>query len=125
MRKRILVVEDDEKSRRLLTDVLGHHGYDVAAFDSGERGLHDARRSPPAAALLDIQLPGLSGFDVLAALRAAATGPYVPVVAVTASVMDHDRRRILAAGFDAYVAKPVNIRELLETLHDLLTKGAP
>jgi CheY-like chemotaxis protein len=125
MSRRILVIEDDEKSRRLLTDVLGHHGYDVAAFDCGERGLQDARLRPPQAALLDIQLPGISGFDVLAALRAAATGPYVPVVAVTASAMDHDRRRILAAGFDAYVAKPVNIRELLETLQALFAKAAP
>jgi CheY-like chemotaxis protein len=124
MSRRILVVEDDEKSRRLLTDVLGYHGYEVAAFASGECGLRHARGSPPDAALLDIQLPGISGFDLLAALRAAATGVPVPVVAVTASVMDHDRRRILAAGFDAYVAKPVNIRELLETLHQLLTRPA-
>jgi CheY-like chemotaxis protein len=125
MSRRILVVEDDEKSRRLLTDVLGYHGYDVAAFDSGERGLEHARHSPPDAALLDIQLPGINGFDVLSALRAAATGVHVPVVAVTASVMDHDRRRILAAGFDAYVAKPVNIRELLHTLDELLARSLP
>lgn len=124
MARRILVVEDDEKSRRLLVDVLGYHGFGVAAFARGELALGDARIHPPDAALLDIQLPGISGFDVLAALRAARTGPYLPVVAVTASVMDHDRRRILAAGFDGYVAKPVNIRELLATLNALL-KDAP
>jgi CheY-like chemotaxis protein len=124
MSRRILVVEDDEKSRRLLTDVLGYHGYDVAAFDTGERGLEEARSHAPDAALLDIQLPGISGFDVLAALRAATTGASLPVVAVTASVMDHDRKKILAAGFDAYVSKPVNIRELLDTLDLLLAKAA-
>jgi two-component system, cell cycle response regulator DivK len=122
--ERILVVEDDEKSRRLLVDVLGHHGFDVAAFERGEAALADARATPPRAALLDIQLPGISGFDVLAALRAASAGSYLPVVAVTASVMDHDRRRILAAGFDGYVAKPVNIRELLATLNALLSTDA-
>jgi DNA-binding response OmpR family regulator len=122
VRSRILVVEDDEKSRRLLTDVLGYHGFDVAAFESGERALEDARLILPQAALLDIQLPGISGFDVLAALRSAAAGAYLPVIAVTASVMDHDRRRILAAGFDAYVAKPVNIRELRDTLDALLSR---
>jgi DNA-binding response OmpR family regulator len=122
-RGRILVVEDDEKSRRLLTDVLGYHGYDVAAFDTGERGLEEALSRAPDAALLDIQLPGISGFDVLAALRAAAACARLPVVAVTASVMDHDRKKILAAGFDAYVSKPVNIRELLATLTLLLAKA--
>jgi CheY-like chemotaxis protein len=124
MSKRILVVEDDEKSRRLLIDVLGFHGFRVAAFASGEHGLLDARANAPDAALLDIQLPGINGFGVLAALRAAPDGARLPVVAVTASVMDSDRRRILEAGFDACVAKPVNIRELLQTLNALLSKDA-
>src|SRR5712664_147934 len=112
MPRRILVVEDDEKSRRLLIDVLGYHGYDVWAVDNGEQALRDAQAYAPDAALLDIQLPGISGFDVLARLRSESNGAHLPVVAVTASVMDLDRRKILAAGFDAYVAKPVNIREL-------------
>jgi CheY-like chemotaxis protein len=118
MAKRILVVEDDEKSRRLLADVLGYHGYDVAAVESGEQGLDEARARVPDAALLDIQLPGISGFDVLAELRSWSCGK-LPVVAVTASAMDQDRKMILAAGFDAYVAKPVNIRQLLQTLEQL------
>jgi two-component system cell cycle response regulator len=123
--KRILVVEDDDKSRKLLVDVLGYHGFEVAAFPNGESALEDVRATPPQAALLDIQLPGINGFDLLAALRAGAVaGARLPVLAVTASVMDHDRRRILDAGFDAYVAKPVNIRELLDTLNALLPKDA-
>jgi two-component system, cell cycle response regulator DivK len=123
MGKRILVVEDDDKSRKLLVDVLGFHGFVVAAFSSGEPAIEDARASRPQAALLDIQLPGLNGFQILTALRADA-GASLPVLAVTASVMDHDRRKILDAGFDAYVAKPVNIRELLATLNALLLKEA-
>ena len=120
MSRRIVVVEDDEKSRRLLTDVLTHHGYEVAAVSCGEDGIR-AAQDGAAAMLLDIQLPGIDGFEVLADLRKApSAAPYMPVVAVTASVMDHDRRNILAAGFDAYVAKPVNIRELLATLENLL-----
>ncbi len=89
---------------------------------SGEEGLRCARATVPDAALLDIQLPGISGFEVLAALRACAA-PAIPVLAVTASVMEQDRRKILAAGFDAYVAKPVNIRELLDTLQRLLAQA--
>jgi two-component system, cell cycle response regulator DivK len=123
MGRRILVVEDDEKSRRLLTDILGHHGFEVWAVDSGEQGLRDAQAYAPDVALLDIQLPGISGFDVLQRLRAATGGDRLPVVAVTASVMDHDRKKILAAGFDAFVSKPVNIGELLATLNKLLTKA--
>lgn len=122
MRRRILVVEDDEKSRRLLCDVLGYHGFEVVAACSGEQGLQEARAHSPDAALLDIQLPGISGFDVLAELRTQAGCAPIPILAVTASVMDQDRKKILAAGFDAYLAKPVNIRELLDTLNALLAK---
>lgn len=120
MARRILVVEDDEKSRRLLTDVLEYHGFDVGAYPSGEQGLEHARSASPDAALLDIELPGINGFDVLARLRAESAGASMPVIAVTASVMDQDRKKILAAGFDAYVPKPVNIRELVTVLNDLL-----
>jgi DNA-binding response OmpR family regulator len=123
MPSRVLVVEDDGKSRKLLVDVLGFHGFAVTAFDNGEQALEDARRSAPDAALLDIQLPGISGFDVLAALRTGHR-PRVAVIAVTASVMASDRRKILDAGFDACIAKPVNIRALLDTLETLLRKEA-
>jgi two-component system cell cycle response regulator DivK len=125
MARRILVVEDDEKSRRLLRDVLEFHGFDVCAVPSGEEGLADAKLCTPDAALLDIELPGISGFDVLARLRTESAGAALPVIAVTASVMDQDRRKILAAGFDAYVPKPVNIRELVTILNELLSKNEP
>jgi CheY-like chemotaxis protein len=116
-------VEDDEKSRRLLTDVLAFHGYDVAAVENGEEGLRTALTRKPDLALLDIQLPGISGFEVLLGLRKAQRGEArYPVVAVTASVMEQDTRKILAAGFDAFVSKPVNIRELLDLLSTLFAR---
>jgi two-component system cell cycle response regulator DivK len=122
MAERILVVEDDEKSRRLLKDLLGFHGYAVVAVDTGEEALRQVRELAPDAALLDIQLPGMSGFELLAKLRAIDAA--LPVIAVTASAMEHDRERILEAGFDAYVPKPVNIRELLHILEDRLSRGS-
>jgi len=126
MSKRILVVEDDEKSRRLLADVLGFHGFDVVAVETGERGLEEARSGPPPdLALLDIQLPGISGFKVLESLRAMDGCASIPILAVTASVMDHDRKRILAAGFDAYIPKPVNIRGIVDLLSSLLDEKEP
>ena len=121
--RKVLVVEDDEKSRRLLHDVLAFHGFEVTAVDSGEAGLREARLARPDAALLDIQLPGIDGLDVLRALREEYPDPRLPVLAVTASVMDTDRKNILAAGFDAYVPKPVHIRELLATLEGLLARA--
>lgn len=120
MARRILVVEDDEKSRRLMVDVLGFHGYEVLAAESGERALELVADRLPDAALLDIQLPGMTGFVVLERLRARQGERPIPILAVTASVMDTDRARILAAGFDAYVPKPVNIRELAALLQGLL-----
>jgi two-component system cell cycle response regulator DivK len=123
--RRILVVEDDEKSRRLLTDVLQFHGFDVCAVPSAEQGLADVKLCRPDAALLDIQLPGISGFELLTRLRSESNARALPVIAVTASVMDQDRKKILAAGFDAYVPKPVNIRELVTILNELLSKNEP
>jgi CheY-like chemotaxis protein len=95
----------------------------VLACESGEEGLQAASAARPDAALLDIQLPRASGFLVLEGLRALHGA--IPVLAVTASVMDQDRRRILDAGFDAYVAKPVNIHQLLEILEDRLEQHKP
>lgn len=121
--RKVLVVEDDEKSRRLLCDVLSFHGFDVTAVGSGEEGIEHARRARPDIALLDIELPGVSGLGVLEELRRAYPQPRLPVVAVTASVMDGDRRKILAAGFDAYVPKPVAIRELIATMRGFLAQA--
>ena len=120
MARRVLVVEDDEKSRRLLCDVLAFHGFEVVSAESGESAVVLARELPPDAALVDIFLPGMNGYDVLAALRAHPRIERMPVVAVTASAMEHDRVRMLASGFDACIAKPVNIRQLVETLDTLI-----
>jgi two-component system, cell cycle response regulator DivK len=118
--RRILVVEDDEKSRRLMCDVLAYHRFRPLAAESGEHALVLARENPPLAALVDIFLPGMNGYDVLVALRAQPGNAGMPVIAVTASAMEHDRVRMLASGFDACIVKPVNIRQLVDTLHALI-----
>jgi len=112
----ILIVEDDEKSRRLLSDVLSFHGYTILQTDRGEEGMEMLGAADVAVVLMDIQLPGISGFEALALIRASASLCKTKVVAVTASVMDTDRKRILEAGFDGYVPKPVNLKELLGTV---------
>jgi CheY-like chemotaxis protein len=92
----------------------------VTAVETGELGIERSHGGLADAVLLDIQLPGINGFEVLWRLRQMAGGATVPILAVTASVMDHDRRKIMDAGFDAYVPKPVNIRELLRMLDGML-----
>jgi len=115
----VLIIEDDEKSRRLLSDVLSYHGYEILQTDRGEDGMTMMASSAIALVLMDIQLPGISGFEALARIRASEALRNIKVVAVTASVLDTDRRRILDAGFDGYVPKPVNLRELLGTVQKM------
>lgn len=122
----ILIVEDNENNRILVRDVLQSRGYQTAETDTGEEGLRLARASRPALILMDIQLPGMNGIEALKLLRADADTRDIPVMAVTASAMTHDRQKIMAAGFDAYQSKPLNVREFVEGVRAVLvTRGSP
>ena len=116
----ILIVEDNENNRMLVRDVLQSRGYQTAETDNAEEGLRLARASRPALILMDIQLPGMNGMDALKLLRADAATRDIPVMAVTASAMTHDRQKIMAAGFDAYQSKPINVREFVEAVRTIL-----
>ncbi len=108
----ILVVEDNEKSRKLVRDVLSFHGFATLGAATAAEGLALARERRPRLILLDIQLPDLDGTAVLARLRAERATAAILVVAFTAFAMKGDRERLLAAGFDGYLAKPVDIKAL-------------
>jgi two-component system cell cycle response regulator DivK len=110
----ILIVEDNEKNRKLERDVLQFHGYQIMEAATAEDGLRMAGERPPALVLMDIQLPGMSGIEALAALRADPALGTVPVIAVTASAMTHDRQKILDAGFDGYQSKPISIDDFVD-----------
>ena len=112
----ILIVEDNEKNMKLVRDVLQVKGYETLEAVTGEDGLALARARMPDLILMDIQLPGISGIEALKALRADATTAAIPVIAVTASVMQQDRQQIVNAGFNAFVEKPVNLRNLLDVV---------
>lgn len=114
----VAVIEDNEQSRRLLIDILDFHGYRVAGYDRAEDALGALHSADVV--LMDIRLPGIDGFEALLRLRALPGGERVKVIAVTASAMDYDRKRIREAGFDAYLPKPVNRHELLATVRRLL-----
>jgi len=112
----ILIVEDNEKNLKLVRDVLQVKGYETLEAGTAEEGLKIARERKPALILMDIQLPGMSGIEALKALRAAPATAAIPVVAITASVMQQDRQQIMNAGFDGFIEKPINLRNFLETV---------
>jgi CheY-like chemotaxis protein len=104
-------------------DVLQFKGYKTIEAETAEVGLSLARESQPALILMDIQLPGMNGIEALGQLRADAATRHIPVVAVTASAMMQDRQRILAAGFDGYQSKPIDVRGFLELVTHTLAAG--
>ena len=118
----VLVVEDNEKNRKLVRDVLTFKGYTVVEAESGEDGVRLARERRPRLILMDIQLPGIDGIEALRQIRADATTSAIPVLAVTASAMDRDRQKIMAAGFDGYQSKPLNVKEFVAAVAEILAR---
>ncbi|MGH8573974.1 MAG: response regulator [Gammaproteobacteria bacterium] len=121
--KVVLIVEDNDKNRKLARDVLQAKGYATIEAANGEDGVRFARERNPDLVLMDIRLPGISGIDALVALRADPKTSSIPVVALTASVTPTDCTQIKRAGFDAFLAKPMVLREFIDTVRQLLERG--
>jgi len=117
----ILIVEDNPKNLKLVRDVLQVRGYRTIEAGTGEEGVQLARDQHPALVLMDIQLPGISGAEAFRQLRADPTTRAIPVIAVTASVMAQEWQKVMAAGFDGFQGKPISVRELLETVRQILS----
>jgi len=111
--EQILVVEDNEKSMKLFRDVLQATGYRTLEATTGGQAVKLASEQGPDLVLMDIRLPDSDGVEALGRLRADERTAAIPVLAVTAQAMEGDRDRFLAAGFDGYISKPVNVVELL------------
>jgi len=118
----ILIVEDNEKNMKLVRDVLQAKGYATIEAITGEDGVRLAAEHKPDLILMDIQLPGINGIDALRILRASPATAAIPAIAVTASVMQNDRKHITEAGFDGYLGKPLNLKEFLDTVRAMLEK---
>ena len=121
----ILIVEDNEKNRKLERDILQFHGYRTVEADTAEEGIRLAQATPPALVLMDIQLPGMNGIEALHHLRVDPRTRAVPVIAVTASVMTQDRQKIMAAGFNGYQPKPIEITQFVAAVHTAVGRLAP
>jgi two-component system cell cycle response regulator DivK len=118
----ILIVEDNERNRKLARDVLQFKGYRTIETETAEEGIRLAHAEQPALILMDIQLPGMDGITALGHLRGHPETRAIPVIAVTASAMTHDRQKVLAAGFDGYQSKPIRVVEFLEAVRQTLDR---
>jgi two-component system, cell cycle response regulator DivK len=121
----ILIVEDNEKNLKLVRDLLQVKGYRTLEAGTAEVGIELARAHTPQLILMDIQLPGMDGVAALGQLKAESTTGPIPVIALTAFAMPDDRQRFHSAGFDGYLVKPINIRELLEVVHTVCERHNP
>src|SRR5947209_11726862 len=119
----VLIVEDNEKNMKLARDVLQAKGYKTLEAVTGEDGVRLAKDNLPDLVLMDIQLPGISGIDALRQLRADPNTARIPVVALTASVTPTDRSAISAAGFNAFISKPISLKEFIDTVKRLVEGG--
>jgi len=114
--ERILVVEDNVLNMKLFRDVLIATGYQTLEATTGAEAVELAAAHVPDLVLMDVQLPGIDGVQALHRLRADDRTAAIPVLAVTAQAMQGDRQQFLAAGFDGYLSKPVDVRELIGTV---------
>jgi len=120
----ILIVEDNDKNLKLVRDVLQHRGYQTIEAGTGEDGVRLAKERHPDLVLMDILLPGIDGIAALGQLRADTATRAIPVIAVTASVMTHDRKKVMDAGFDGYQSKPIKVKEFIEAVREMLDRRA-
>lgn len=120
MSKRILVVEDQEDNRRIMHDLLSDAGFEVLEAVSGDKGVEMAETHQPDLILMDLQLPGIDGYEATRQIKAQPALEKIPVIAVTSYALSGDNDRALEAGCDGYFSKPVSPRKLLETIKDNL-----
>jgi two-component system cell cycle response regulator DivK len=121
--KRVLIVEDNEKNMKLFRDVLQATGYSTLEATTGEEAIELSLSRAPALVLMDVQLPGIDGVEALERLRQNERTASIPVLALTAQAMSGDRERFLDAGFDGYLAKPVDVGELIEAVREHCNRG--
>ena len=119
MPKRILVVEDNDLNRKLFCDVLRANGFEVVPVADGQNVIPTAKKFQPHGVVLDIQLPNISGLELLAGFRADPTLRDIPILAVTAYAGKGDEEKIRAAGARDYLAKPVSITPFMAAVRGL------
>lgn len=120
MSTRVLIADDHEQNRKMIRIVLQKSGYETVEAVNGEEALRLARETLPAVILMDIQMPLVDGIQAMKILKAAPETAAILIVALTSYAMQGDRERFLAAGFDGYLSKPIDIKGFQQVLRDLL-----
>jgi two-component system, cell cycle response regulator DivK len=116
----VLIIEDNEKNRKLVRDVLNVKGYKTIESETAEEGLKLAIENLPSLILMDIQLPGMDGITALKHLKTDPGTKSIPVIAITASAMTYNRVTMLAEGFDGFQSKPISVKDFLEEVRRVL-----
>ena len=124
MSKRILIVEDNEDNRRILRDLLTRAGYEIVEAEAGDTAVALAKSSAPDLILMDIQLPGIDGYEATRRIRALPALAGVPIIAVTSYALSGDEQKAADAGCDAYVTKPFSPRQLLAKIREYVPEDA-
>jgi two-component system, cell cycle response regulator DivK len=118
----ILIVEDNEKNMKLLRDVLQFKGYRTIETEMGEDAVTLAMQHKPDLILMDYQLPGIDGIEAFHRIRNASATAHIPIVAVTASAMPEEAKKMKEAGFDGFLTKPINVKSFIETVERFIGK---
>ena len=117
---KVLVIEDNEKNRYLISFILKAEGYKVIEAITGEDGIEMAIREHPDLILMDIQLPGIDGYETTRRIRIAHGAEKIPIIALTSYAMTGDRERAIAAGCNGYVEKPINPDTIMDEIQKFL-----
>ena len=120
IKKKILIVQDNDLNLKLFRDLLGAHGYETFETKEGMEALAIARNVRPDLILMDIQLPEISGLDITRKIKSESDISDIPIIAVTAFAMKDDEEKILKAGCEAYISKPISIADFLDTVKRFL-----
>jgi two-component system cell cycle response regulator DivK len=120
MSKRILVVEDQEDNRQIIRDLLSSTDYEIMEAESGEQALEAVAKQRPDLILMDIQLPGIDGYEVTRRIKANPALRSIPIIAVTSYALSGEEQKARAAGCDEYVPKPYSPRQLLAKIRQYL-----
>ena len=125
MKPTVLVIEDNEQNRYLVSYLLERHGYSVVCASDGQRGLEMVKSLTPVLILLDIQLPTMDGYAVARALRADPSLRDIPIVAVTSYAMPGDQEKAMASGCTGYIEKPIDPETFVSSMErHLKPRGA-
>lgn len=124
MKRTILIIEDNDSNRLLLRDLLSYYGYGVLEATDGVEGVRLARECRPDLVLMDIQMPAMGGLAAVRMLKDDPGTGHLKIIAITSFAMRGDREKLLAAGFDDYIAKPIDTRELPLIVKSHLESGS-